>query len=151
MNKEQPWDGKRLAVERKKAGLNQAQLGEIVGVSQKSISKYELGTRRPQYEAIVKMAEYFHVSTDYLLGIADRSESGSYPEENKEANSVKKQLLEIFDHLSPGRQQHILAEAMVQLEEQEKSVAADREFLETPSPSSGTGGGADQSAGVKPA
>ncbi len=58
----------RIAQERKKLGLNQEELAAKVGVSQKSISKYERGTRRPNYETLTAMAKLFNVSVDYLLG-----------------------------------------------------------------------------------
>lgn len=63
---------KRIADERKKLGLNQEELAEKVGVSQKSISKYENGTRRPTYETLSAMADLFGVSERYLIrGISE--------------------------------------------------------------------------------
>nr|DAH48472.1 MAG TPA: Repressor protein CI [Caudoviricetes sp.] len=59
--------GKRIAEQRKKLGLSQEELAEKLNISQKSISKYELGDRKPQYKVLVRMAEYFGVTTDYLL------------------------------------------------------------------------------------
>lgn len=61
----------RIAEERKRLGMNQSELAERVGVSQKSISKYELGTRNPSYEVLSKMAKLFDVSIDYLIGNSD--------------------------------------------------------------------------------
>ena len=58
----------RISEERKKLGLSQEELANKVGVSQKSISKYECGTRRPSYETLTLMAGLFGVSIDYLLG-----------------------------------------------------------------------------------
>ena len=58
----------RIAQQRKLLGLSQGELAERVKVSQKSISKYELGDRRPSYETLLAMSELFGVSTDYLLG-----------------------------------------------------------------------------------
>ena len=56
---------------RKEAGLSQQQLGEILGLTHKSISMMESGNRGTTIEKLVLLAEYFHVSTDYLLGITD--------------------------------------------------------------------------------
>lgn len=61
----------KIIEERKKLGLSQEELAEKIGVSQKSISKYECGTRRPTYETLTAMAKLFNVSTDYLLGTSD--------------------------------------------------------------------------------
>lgn len=63
--------GQRLLSLRKQAGLSQKQLGEVIGVSNKAICTMETGTRETTFEKLVLLAEYFHVSTDYLLGITD--------------------------------------------------------------------------------
>lgn len=57
----------KIFIERKKLGLSQEDLAKKVGVSQKSISKYERGTRRPSYETLTAMANLFNVTIDYLL------------------------------------------------------------------------------------
>lgn len=56
---------------RKQAGLGQKELGEVLGVSNHAISMIESGERGTSIERLVLLAEYFHVSTDYLLGITD--------------------------------------------------------------------------------
>ena len=56
---------------RKAAGLTQQQLGEILGLTHKSISMLESGGRSTTIDKLVLLAEYFQVSTDYLLGITD--------------------------------------------------------------------------------
>lgn len=61
-------DYSRISEERKKLGWSQEELANKVGVSQKSISKYERGTRRPSYETLTLMAGLFGVTVDYLLG-----------------------------------------------------------------------------------
>jgi len=40
-------------------------------ISQASISKYEVGSAEPDIGTIKKLAEYFSVSTDYLLGVSE--------------------------------------------------------------------------------
>ncbi len=56
---------------RKAEGLTQQQLGEVLGLTHKSISMLESGGRRTPIDKLVILAEHFHVSTDYLLGITD--------------------------------------------------------------------------------
>ena len=56
---------------RKAAHLSQKQLGEILGLTSKSISMLESGGRSTTIEKLVLLAEYFHVSTDYLVCITD--------------------------------------------------------------------------------
>ncbi len=57
----------KITTERKKLGLSQEELASRLKVSQKSISKYERGTRRPSYETLLEMSKLFGVSVDYLL------------------------------------------------------------------------------------
>ncbi|WP_300751208.1 helix-turn-helix domain-containing protein [uncultured Oscillibacter sp.] len=56
---------------RKAEGLTQHQLGEILGLTSKSISMLESGGRSTTIDKLVILAEHFHVSTDYLVGITD--------------------------------------------------------------------------------
>lgn len=43
------------------------QLGEIIGASESTVSLYENGRREPSHETLLKLAEYFGVSVDYIL------------------------------------------------------------------------------------
>ena len=70
MNKENIF-GERVYLLRKQAGLSQKQLGILLGLSNKAICTMEGGSRGTTIERLVMLAEYFHVSTDYLLGITD--------------------------------------------------------------------------------
>lgn len=63
--------GERLRELRLKAGLQQKELGEQVGFSNNAIGMMERGHRGTTIEKLVLLAEFFHVSTDYLLGITD--------------------------------------------------------------------------------
>ncbi|MGP4073821.1 helix-turn-helix domain-containing protein [Piscibacillus sp. B03] len=64
-------DGARLKRLRKEKKLTQAELGEIINVSKVSISGYESGDRTPDTDNLRRMADYFEVTTDYLLGRTD--------------------------------------------------------------------------------
>ena len=76
---------KRLSFLRKQAGISQKQLGEVIGVSNKAICAMENGTRETSFEKLARLAEYFHVSTDYLLGItSDPAWRGDSPEEESQ-------------------------------------------------------------------
>jgi transcriptional regulator with XRE-family HTH domain len=61
--------GKTLKELRLNAGLTQQQLAAQLGVTKTVVSYYELHTRTPSPEILVKLAAIFHVSSDYLLGI----------------------------------------------------------------------------------
>ena len=49
-------------------GLTQKQVAQLLGISQNTYSQYEVGVLNYPVDAIVKLADYYGVSTDYLLG-----------------------------------------------------------------------------------
>lgn len=53
---------------RKEHGLTQKQLADDVGLSEVGIKSYEGRRRKPAHDAIISLADFFNVSTDYLLG-----------------------------------------------------------------------------------
>lgn len=61
--------GLRLKTLRKQAGLTQQQLAVQLGITKSVVSFYELQERSPSPDVLVKLAQIFHVSTDYLLGL----------------------------------------------------------------------------------
>lgn len=60
---------KELRLEKK---INQSELGEIIGISPSTVGMYERGQRFPDKDILGKIADYFEVSVDYLLGRTDR-------------------------------------------------------------------------------
>lgn len=62
---------KRVFELRTAKGLKQAELGAVVGLSYKAISTIESGTRSTTIEKLIELAQFFEVSTDYLLGLKD--------------------------------------------------------------------------------
>ncbi|HBG6671198.1 TPA: helix-turn-helix transcriptional regulator [Clostridioides difficile] len=60
--------GERLKELRIKNNLKQSDLARILNVTQGAVGMYENDKRTPSPELIVKLAEYFNVTTDYLLG-----------------------------------------------------------------------------------
>ena len=61
----------RMVSLRKAKGLTQQEMANIFHKSRQAISSYETQEREPEFNFLCKMANYFHVSTDYLLGISD--------------------------------------------------------------------------------
>lgn len=58
----------RLSKLRKELGLTQEDLAKKIGYTRTAISAWEIGRNEPSYSDIVKIADFFNVSTDYLLG-----------------------------------------------------------------------------------
>ena len=61
----------RLKELRMEKGLSQLQLAKATGFSQSAIAYWETGQRIPNAKAIIILARFFDVSTDYLLGEKD--------------------------------------------------------------------------------
>lgn len=57
----------RLRELRKKKKLSQVKLAMDLNMSQNSISRYETGEREADYATLIKFADYFDISIDYLL------------------------------------------------------------------------------------
>ncbi|MBQ4397749.1 MAG: helix-turn-helix transcriptional regulator [Clostridia bacterium] len=53
-------------------GLNQVQLAEELFVTKQTVSNWENGYLMPSVDLLMRIAKYFSVSTDYLLGLDDR-------------------------------------------------------------------------------
>ena len=61
----------RLLQLRKEKGLSQLELAKVLGTTQRRISYMELGRVEPDLTTLVAIAQYFEVSTDYLIGITE--------------------------------------------------------------------------------
>lgn len=60
--------GKKISELRKSAGLSQEQFGEMFGVSRQSVSKWESDQTMPELATIIRIADFFSISVDELLG-----------------------------------------------------------------------------------
>jgi transcriptional regulator with XRE-family HTH domain len=67
----QKWS--RLVDLRKAAGLTQSQVAEKLNMSQSRLANYEQGLRKPDHETTMRLAKFFSVSVDYLLGHSTES------------------------------------------------------------------------------
>lgn len=61
----------RLRELREQRGISQKELGQMFDVKQNTISNWENGTRDPDTTTLAKLADFFDVSLDYLLGLTD--------------------------------------------------------------------------------
>ena len=67
----------RIKELRKQRGISQTELGEILGVTRSTICQYEQGKRQPDNTTLVKLADFFGVSVDYLLGRSEMKKAPS--------------------------------------------------------------------------
>lgn len=61
----------RLHSLRKERMLTQTDAAKAVGISMKSYCRYEAGEREPTASVLVRIADFYNVTTDYLLGRSD--------------------------------------------------------------------------------
>lgn len=59
--------GIRIALLRASAGWSQAELARRIGVSASAVGMYEQGRREPSLDLVVRLAQEFGVTTDYML------------------------------------------------------------------------------------
>lgn len=62
----------RLRDLREDAEMNQTQVAKYLKMSQTGYSKYETGENDIPTQVLIRLAELYHVSIDYLLGVSDR-------------------------------------------------------------------------------
>ncbi len=61
----------RISELRKDRRVQQKDLAPILGVEVQALGNYERGLNEPSFDVVVKLAEYYNVSLDYLFGITD--------------------------------------------------------------------------------
>lgn len=82
----------RLKELRKQKGLTQEELGNIIHVNKMTYNGYENENRQPTIETLCKIADYYGVTLDYLVGRNFVSDVGYLDEEQKETLKLLKQL-----------------------------------------------------------
>lgn len=59
--------GDRIKLLRTEAKMTQPELASRLGITRSGIAAYENNTRQPSFQVLIRLAEIFHVTTDYLL------------------------------------------------------------------------------------
>ncbi len=95
---------------RKRAGLTQAELAKKIGVSRSTIGNYEKGIREPDFETLEKIADFFNVELNFLLGKSG-NDTELYMEYYNAALKVEKEkeFLEMFRKLNEEGQDKVRA------------------------------------------
>lgn len=112
--------GQRIRYLRESMKLSQAKVGELFGAGQSSINRYESGEASPTFEVLLKMADYYDVSMDYIFGRTDDPHGMYYDCKPKMeiSHPEMKQFIEMcFDPGSPMNER--LKETLLQLMEAE--------------------------------
>lgn len=105
----------RLRELRKAKKMTTTELGEVMGVANQTITHYELGDRKPTPEMLIKLANFFNVSVDYLIGhnaITPEERAAGATETIKKSITPKEdELLYLFRCLSDPLQDSLLSVA----------------------------------------
>lgn len=97
----------RIKILREKRGLIQELLASEVGITQQMLSKYERDISIIKIDILKKLAEYFNVTTDYLLGLSDTKRDLSGQIRVNEAIDQYYDLIEVYRKLDEYDQELI--------------------------------------------
>ena len=61
----------RLKTLRLQNGVTQKTIADKIGVAPVSLQRFEYGTLKPKLETVIRLADFFNVSLDYLVGRTD--------------------------------------------------------------------------------
>ena len=99
---------KNLKALRDEGGISQRQLAEAIGVSQQSINKYENHNIEPDIGTLIRIADYFNTSVDYLVGHTDNRRKIE-PVRTYELNTQEQQLIDAYRKLNQKQKAAIAA------------------------------------------
>ena len=86
-------------------GISQQQLADVIGISQQSVNKYENHNVEPDISSLIKLADYFETSVDYLIGHTFSSDQCTT--EDIELTSKELTLIQDYRSLSKDEQSSI--------------------------------------------
>jgi transcriptional regulator with XRE-family HTH domain len=78
----------RLLELRSENNKTQKQVADYLKITRPAYTAYERGTRQPDYETLKKLASFFNVTTDYLLGNTDEKDGQVINEEGKNIENL---------------------------------------------------------------
>ncbi len=84
----------RIRSLREDRDLRQIDVSQATGIDQKTLSNYETGKTNPDSSSIIKLAEFFSVTCDYLLGCSKISLKNNH-EIVKQITKIENELTEI--------------------------------------------------------
>lgn len=89
----------QLKKERTNKKLTQEELSKLLGIKRSTYAKYETGENQPSYEILKKLAAFFDVTTDYLLGVQKNRNKNdySYFSEGRKDLVVNEKTVEFLD------------------------------------------------------
>lgn len=89
---------RKLTLLRTQQRLTQESISKTLCITRSSYAKYEVGENNPNFETLIKIANYYHVSTDYLLDSQDHRINVYH--ENKENYNHYKLIINTAERIS---------------------------------------------------
>lgn len=96
----------RILQIRQDNNLTQQEFADMINVSQPAVLGYEKGQYQPDLSVLIRMAQLFHVSIEYIVGLVDYKNP---PYETPELNNLERALIDNFKSFSPALQQKLVA------------------------------------------
>lgn len=114
----------RLKNLREKEKITREHLAKALDITYSALSKYETGKREPDFDLLQKLATYFNVTTDYLLGVSKykepvHREAGISDNDYNKLSSYQKEVIDFFvtrEQLSFKNQPENILDALEQFE-----------------------------------
>lgn len=105
----------RLVELRKERKMTQEELANVLGISRSALSLYETDKRQPDFQTICRLADFFNVSVDYLLGRTDDRygvASTTYKAGNKADSILRdpdiREALDELDYITADEKESLL-------------------------------------------
>ncbi len=113
----------RLKELRKERGLTQTEIAEGIGTGQSNIRRWEVGEVLPSSEFVIRLADFFEVSADYLLGRSDDFGNVSVQTVAPALTEEETEILTAFRAMTHSQRIRLVAYAEGMLENSTKKKA----------------------------
>jgi len=111
----------RIKELREEKGLTQAELANAIFTSQRNIGRWENAENEPTYSQLVKLADFFNVSIDFLVEREDDFGVKSFNQAGVTLTASEKELIENYRALSDERQEMLIETSNFYYEQCEKN------------------------------
>ena len=102
--------GYRISELRKQAGMSQFQLAKVLDIATSTLGMYETGKREPSLKVMNRIANYFNVTNDYMIGRHEKKDDDTKTADIKdddviftyEGRQIPKEDLELIRRIMRG-------------------------------------------------
>ena len=113
--------GEKLAEIRQDKGLTQQDVADVLHCASTTVAGYEQNARDPSTEMLMKYAQHFNVTTDYLLGLAESSVTVAFLNDEFAQGTSFLSVMNDLSKLKPEYRNALFTVLKCMVAEQEKS------------------------------